>query len=68
MKAVIINKYGSSDELKLVEVPQPTIKPNEVLVKNHYLMFLWQKLKIPRVIELGFLNQSLKRKTLGLTR
>lgn len=36
MKAVIINKYGSSDELKLVEVPQPTIKPNEVLVKNHY--------------------------------
>ncbi len=36
MKAVIINKYGSKDELKLVELPQPSIKPNEVLVKNHY--------------------------------
>ncbi|WP_373551118.1 NAD(P)-dependent alcohol dehydrogenase [Haliscomenobacter sp.] len=36
MKAVIINKYGATNELKLVELPQPSIKPNEVLVKNHY--------------------------------
>lgn len=36
MKAVTINKYGSADELKLVELPIPTPKSNEVLVKNIY--------------------------------
>lgn len=36
MKTVIINKYGSVDELKLVELPIPIPKPNEVLVRNHY--------------------------------
>lgn len=37
MKAVIINKYGSANELVTVELPKPSIKPNEVLVKNHYV-------------------------------
>ncbi|MDZ4795687.1 MAG: hypothetical protein SGI83_15520 [Bacteroidota bacterium] len=36
MKAFIINKYASVDELKLAEVETPTLKPNEVLVKNYY--------------------------------
>jgi NADPH:quinone reductase-like Zn-dependent oxidoreductase len=36
MKAISINKYGSVEELKMVELPIPTLKPNEVLVKNHY--------------------------------
>ncbi|OAQ38957.1 hypothetical protein A5893_13040 [Pedobacter psychrophilus] len=36
MKAVIINKYGSADELKVVEMPIPSIKADEVLVKNYY--------------------------------
>jgi len=36
MKAIIINKYGLADELKMSEVPIPAVKPNEVLVKNYY--------------------------------
>lgn len=36
MKAIIINKYGSTDELKLAEVQTPSVKPNQVLVKNYY--------------------------------
>jgi NADPH:quinone reductase-like Zn-dependent oxidoreductase len=33
MKAIIQNDYGSSDVLKLAEVPQPSIKDNQVLVR-----------------------------------
>jgi len=36
MKAIIINKYGTVDELKIAEVETPSVKPNEVLVKNYY--------------------------------
>ena len=36
MKAVIINKYGSTNELRLTDLPIPNIKTNEVLVKNYY--------------------------------
>jgi len=36
MKAVIINQYGSVNELKLADIPKPTAQPDEVLVKVHY--------------------------------
>ena len=35
MKAVICTKYGPPDVLQLREVPQPSPKPNEVLVRVH---------------------------------
>ena len=33
MKAIVQNDYGSSDVLKLAEVPQPSMKDNQVLVR-----------------------------------
>jgi alcohol dehydrogenase len=35
MKAYIINRYSKKDKLQWVEVPEPTIKENEVLVQVH---------------------------------
>ncbi|MES2728084.1 MAG: NADP-dependent oxidoreductase [Bacteroidota bacterium] len=35
MKAFIINRYSKEDTLQLVDVPEPTIKENEVLVEIH---------------------------------
>jgi NADPH:quinone reductase-like Zn-dependent oxidoreductase len=35
MKAIIYHKYGTPDELKLVELSRPLPKPREVLVKVH---------------------------------
>ncbi len=36
MKAVVINRYGSIDELTLVDLPTPPLKDGEVLVRNKY--------------------------------
>lgn len=36
MRAVIINRYGSAEELQLTEFPIPELKSNEVLVKNYF--------------------------------
>jgi NADPH:quinone reductase-like Zn-dependent oxidoreductase len=33
MKKVIYNQYGSIDDLQMVEVDVPSIKPNELLIK-----------------------------------
>lgn len=36
MKAVIINQYGSVNELKMADLPIPVISENEVLIQNRY--------------------------------
>jgi NADPH2:quinone reductase len=35
MKAIVVEKYGSEEELKLQEKNEPQLKPSEVLVKLH---------------------------------
>jgi NADPH:quinone reductase-like Zn-dependent oxidoreductase len=53
MKAIVFEQHGSPDVLKYVDVPQPTIRPNEVLVRvkacalNH--LDLWVRRGLPGV-------------------
>jgi NADPH:quinone reductase-like Zn-dependent oxidoreductase len=53
MKAIIFEQHGPPDVLKYVDVPQPVIKPNEVLVRakacalNH--LDLWVRRGLPGV-------------------
>ncbi|AQT61709.1 NADP-dependent oxidoreductase [Cellvibrio sp. PSBB023] len=35
MKALILKRYGKSDQLAFADIAQPSIKPNEVLVRVH---------------------------------
>ncbi len=35
MKALILKRYGKSDQLVFADIPRPTIKPNEILVQVH---------------------------------
>jgi NADPH:quinone reductase-like Zn-dependent oxidoreductase len=35
MKALILKRYGKSDQLAFAEIPRPTIKPDEMLVQVH---------------------------------
>jgi len=53
MKAIVFERHGPPDALKYIEVPQPAIKPNEVLVRvkacalNH--LDIWVRLGLPGV-------------------
>jgi NADPH:quinone reductase-like Zn-dependent oxidoreductase len=53
MKAIVFEQHGSPDVLKYIDVPQPAIKPNEVLVRvkacalNH--LDLWVRQGLPGV-------------------
>src|SRR5258708_19908022 len=53
MKAIVCERHGPPDVLKYIEVPQPAIKPNEVLVRvkacalNH--LDIWVRLGLPGV-------------------
>jgi len=33
MKALILKRYGKSDQLAFADIPRPTIKPDEMLVQ-----------------------------------
>ncbi|MCF6405344.1 NADP-dependent oxidoreductase [Chitinophaga filiformis] len=35
MKTIIINEFGGTDKLEYIELPEPLIKENEVLIKVH---------------------------------
>lgn len=35
MKALILKRYGKSDQLEFADIPRPAIKPNEILVQVH---------------------------------
>lgn len=35
MKALILERYGKTDQLAFADIPRPTIKPNEILVQVH---------------------------------
>lgn len=35
MKALVLKRYGKSDQLAFAELPQPVIKPDEILVEVH---------------------------------
>ncbi|HSH53449.1 MAG TPA: NADP-dependent oxidoreductase [Methylotenera sp.] len=35
MKALILKRYGKSDQLEFADIPRPTIKPDEMLVQIH---------------------------------
>lgn len=35
MKALILKRYGKTDQLEFTDIPRPTIKPNEILVQIH---------------------------------
>jgi NADPH:quinone reductase-like Zn-dependent oxidoreductase len=53
MKAIVFEQHGSPDVLKYIDVPQPVIRPNEVLVRvkacalNH--LDLWVRQGLPGV-------------------
>lgn len=35
MKALILKKYGRTDQLQFADLPEPTLKPDEILVRVH---------------------------------
>jgi len=69
MRAVMFNEYGSADQLKLEDVPKPSPKSNEVLIKikavslnysdwhmlkgDPYIVRLWSGLRKPKYPILG---------------
>ena len=35
MKAIVLKDFGGTDQLEIKEIPAPTVKDNEVLIKAH---------------------------------
>jgi NADPH:quinone reductase-like Zn-dependent oxidoreductase len=35
MKALVLKRYGKADQIEFADVPNPLIKPNEILVRIH---------------------------------
>ena len=35
MKALILRKYGRPDEVVFADIPEPVLKPDEILVRVH---------------------------------
>ena len=68
MKAIIIEKYGTPDVLKVKDVPKPTPEDNEVLVKIHATSVTYSKLLlirgkplVTRLFGFGLLNPKQER-------
>lgn len=35
MNALVLKRYGKSDQLQFADIPRPTLKPDEILVRVH---------------------------------
>jgi NADPH:quinone reductase-like Zn-dependent oxidoreductase len=35
MKALVLKRYGGSDQIEFADIPRPLIKPDEILVRVH---------------------------------
>ncbi|WP_127506519.1 NAD(P)-dependent alcohol dehydrogenase [Actinoplanes solisilvae] len=70
MKAIVQTTYGDADVLRLADVPRPTIKPNQVLVRVHAAGVdrgAWHAMTgLPLVARLGFGLRSPRNPTPGL--
>ncbi|MBL7259830.1 NAD(P)-dependent alcohol dehydrogenase [Paractinoplanes lichenicola] len=70
MKAVVHNMYGDADVLHLDDVPKPTIKPDQVLVRVHAAGVdrgAWHAMTgLPLISRLGFGLRGPRNRTPGL--
>ncbi|MBB4691155.1 NAD(P)-dependent alcohol dehydrogenase [Paractinoplanes abujensis] len=70
MKAVVHNVYGDADVLRMEDVPRPTVKPNQVLVRVHAAGVdrgAWHAMTgLPLIARLGFGLRGPRNRTPGL--
>jgi hypothetical protein len=66
MKAVRIHQHGGPEVLKYEDIPEPTIKPNEVLLRvracalNH--LDLWVRNGLPGINQYEGVEQNLRQR------